>query len=343
MLATNLDRQVDELLDALEHRDEQRFHVALPAIAQTIVQAPPGEVQEALARLANVGDVPDPDDPAQIEATLDRFVGGAPEHGLTERDASMLVQAWFCGEAWVQPVLYLAQRKDVRGILPDRSRLTAATEAVRERSDAAHWLHGLLLVLDDEPLIVLHRATGRGFRLTISGVGDNFQLHTLLAAALIGEESAGKLAGQRRGDRRGLRRRGPDPFRWHRGCFNLTVSRRLAVVCGFYRTCVIDAILIHSPADYVRRPTVPPESPTLGLSHLQFEAMITTARTSATSARNTATGCCGWSAKERRSSWFHCRQRSAVPSTGPSAIAPRGRSCAIRSAVGWTGTRPPVG
>ena len=59
-----------------------------------------------------------------------------------------------------------------------------------------------------------------------------------------------------------------------------TVSRRLSVVVGFYRVCVIDAILEHSPADYVRRPTVPAESPTLGLGHLQFEALITTARKS---------------------------------------------------------------
>lgn len=59
-----------------------------------------------------------------------------------------------------------------------------------------------------------------------------------------------------------------------------TVSRQLSVVVGFYRVCVIDAILEHSPADYVRRPTVPAESPTLGLAHLQFEAMITTARKS---------------------------------------------------------------
>jgi len=36
----------------------------------------------------------------------------------------------------------------------------------------------------------------------------------------------------------------------------------------------------HSPADYVRRPNVPPESPTLGLSHLQFEAMLSAARDS---------------------------------------------------------------
>jgi integrase/recombinase XerD len=60
-----------------------------------------------------------------------------------------------------------------------------------------------------------------------------------------------------------------------------TVSRRLSVVVGFYRICVIDQILPQSPADYVRRPTVPADSPTLGLGHLQFEALITTARLSA--------------------------------------------------------------
>ncbi len=59
-----------------------------------------------------------------------------------------------------------------------------------------------------------------------------------------------------------------------------TISRRVAVVAGFYRTCVIDEVLAHSPAEYVRRPNVPPESPTLGLTHLQFEAMLATARTS---------------------------------------------------------------
>src|SRR5258705_5735774 len=59
-----------------------------------------------------------------------------------------------------------------------------------------------------------------------------------------------------------------------------TGSRRLSVVVGFYRVCVIDGILPRSPADYVRRPTVPAESPTLGLGHLQFEALITTARLS---------------------------------------------------------------
>jgi site-specific recombinase XerD len=59
-----------------------------------------------------------------------------------------------------------------------------------------------------------------------------------------------------------------------------TVSRRLSVVAGFYRTCVIDQVLAHSPAEYVRRPNVPPESPTLGLNHLQSEALLSAARSS---------------------------------------------------------------
>jgi integrase/recombinase XerD len=60
-----------------------------------------------------------------------------------------------------------------------------------------------------------------------------------------------------------------------------TVSRRMSVLAGFYRTCVIDGVLEHSPAESVRRPTVPAESPTLGLSHLQFEALLAASRTSA--------------------------------------------------------------
>jgi site-specific recombinase XerD len=106
-----------------------------------------------------------------------------------------------------------------------------------------------------------------------------------------------------------------------------TVSRRFSVVAGFYRTCVIDNILEHSPAEHVRRPAVPPESPTLGFTHLQFEAMLTAARDSSdpcdfalvamlgllglrifeatgpaspASARNTATGSCECAVKAPR-------------------------------------------
>ena len=59
-----------------------------------------------------------------------------------------------------------------------------------------------------------------------------------------------------------------------------TISRRFSVTAGFYRTCVIDGVLEHSPAEHVRRSSVPAESPTLGFTHLQFEALLTAARES---------------------------------------------------------------
>jgi len=59
-----------------------------------------------------------------------------------------------------------------------------------------------------------------------------------------------------------------------------TASRRFSVAAGFYNTCVIDGLLEHSPAEHVRRPAVPAESPTLGFTHLQFEALLTAGRQS---------------------------------------------------------------
>ena len=59
-----------------------------------------------------------------------------------------------------------------------------------------------------------------------------------------------------------------------------TVSRRISVTAGFDRTCVIDGLLEHSPAEPVRRPSVSAESPTLGFTHLQFEALLTAGRES---------------------------------------------------------------
>jgi hypothetical protein len=147
-----------------------------------------------------------------------------------------------------------------------------------------------------------------------------------------------------------------------------TISRRFSVTAGFYRTCVIDGVLEHSPAEHVRRPKVAAESPTLGFTHLQFKSLLTAARQSPdpcdfalvamlgslacgssrplarispTWARSTAIGCCACAGKAPRSSWFRCRQQSAGPLTGPSPTPPMGRSCPTAEAPGWTGTRPP--
>src|SRR5215469_8840382 len=51
-----------------------------------------------------------------------------------------------------------------------------------------------------------------------------------------------------------------------------TIARRFSVVAGFYRTCVIDGALERSPAEHVRRPAVPAESPTLGVTDRKIMA-----------------------------------------------------------------------
>jgi hypothetical protein len=148
-----------------------------------------------------------------------------------------------------------------------------------------------------------------------------------------------------------------------------TVSRRFSVVAGFYRICVIDGLLEHSPAEHVRRPSVPAESPTLGFTHLQFEALLSAARESpnrhdfplvamlgllglrifeATGPDIADLGeehghrvlrVCG---KGTKASWCRCPHRLGGPSTGRPDLGRPGRSCSTPAAPGWTGTRPPA-
>jgi hypothetical protein len=89
-----------------------------------------------------------------------------------------------------------------------------------------------------------------------------------------------------------------------------TVSRRLSVMTGFYRTCVIDGVLPSSPAEHVRHPNVPPESPTLGLTHLQFEAILTAARLPRTSTTSPSLPCSDCSA---------CGSSKPAPPTSPTS------------------------
>lgn len=52
-------------------------------------------------------------------------------------------------------------------------------------------------VLGDEPVLVLHPEEGKGFEVRISGLADDFQLHTLLADALIDPPEDGWITGRR--------------------------------------------------------------------------------------------------------------------------------------------------
>jgi hypothetical protein len=59
-----------------------------------------------------------------------------------------------------------------------------------------------------------------------------------------------------------------------RGLARATIGRRLSTIAGFYRFAVIDGVIEHSPAEYVRRPKIDTESATLGLDRMELGAFI---------------------------------------------------------------------
>ncbi|MFE6307150.1 hypothetical protein, partial [Nocardiopsis sp. NPDC057823] len=92
------------------------------------------------------------------------------------------------GDAEVRAAL----RHDPRGL----AELQALSSRMRRHVEEFGEVYELLLMAEADRMLVLDRASGRAFRVRFDGVGDNFQLHTLLADALIGPEGRG-VPGQR--------------------------------------------------------------------------------------------------------------------------------------------------
>jgi len=104
--------------------------IVLPVLARRATDAMERAARFAVAYRSVVGDLPEAGDPGQIQSVIARFTNHAAELGMSEREAYGLAEAWFTADEWVQPVLYLAERKEVRTALPERERLTVAAEAV---------------------------------------------------------------------------------------------------------------------------------------------------------------------------------------------------------------------
>ncbi|MGW4493990.1 hypothetical protein [Streptomyces sp. NPDC004376] len=96
--------------------------------------------------------------------------------------------SWVALPQWEMAGVAMLNRAAVRSALTAERRdaLFAALRSVEEVSghDFKCLAHALLVL--DEPLVVLHRPTGTGYAMRMTGIGDNFQLHTLLADVLIG-------------------------------------------------------------------------------------------------------------------------------------------------------------
>ncbi|MCX5372604.1 hypothetical protein [Streptomyces sp. NBC_00103] len=123
-------------------------------------------------------ELPEPDEKIIDDALTARLGGDVYE-------ATRLALAWCSIEEWQPPALAVlcrsaeVRRRHASAILPVCRDLAAL-----ERHDLKCLAYALAVL--EEPLVVLHRPTGTGFEVRIGGIGDNFQLHTLLAHVLVG-------------------------------------------------------------------------------------------------------------------------------------------------------------
>lgn len=91
----------------------------------------------------------------------------------------------------------LSRSKSLRRQLQDDAPLTQAIARLTQLGFEPSCSREMLAILDDEQVVVLHPALARGYVIRIAGIGNNFQLHTLLADALIGDVEQGWLPGER--------------------------------------------------------------------------------------------------------------------------------------------------
>lgn len=138
-----------------------------------------------------------PRDAAVVREILETLRAEARRLGRPEQHVEQVAYSWFSLDDWINPLIAaMASGREFRKAMAWREDVADGAGRLKQRSEGAHWLYGLCRVCDDEPLIALDPTSGRGFRLTMSGVGDNYQLHTLLADRLMRPGHGGLLEGR---------------------------------------------------------------------------------------------------------------------------------------------------
>jgi hypothetical protein len=166
-----LDHATNLLLDAQQFRDACYRRAIQEPLAETVHGSGSGF---------------DPPSP------VDRFGPEIGQRMPREGMAWMMLQRLCLGA-----VAHLSRSPDARRVARSRPDLLEAVEPLEADHADVEWLGRILRVVDDEPLVVIHPERRRGYRVVISGLADNFQLHTLLADRLIGAEEDGLLPGTR--------------------------------------------------------------------------------------------------------------------------------------------------
>jgi hypothetical protein len=130
--------------------------------------------------------LPDREDPSAMRSVAEVMSTAAERARLPATGMAQIAATWFDLEDWLKLMITLMAQREFRAAMADRDKVRDSAAAIAGALQSAGWVHGLSVVLDGEPLVALDHASRRGFHLTMTGIGDNFQLHTLLADRLSG-------------------------------------------------------------------------------------------------------------------------------------------------------------
>ncbi|MBB5430615.1 hypothetical protein HDA36_000699 [Nocardiopsis composta] len=140
---------------------------------------------------------PAPDDvTAESERPVAEYLS-RPEFELPEPEgvAGAATMAWWVSQRYGLAAKTMLNDAGVRAALraePEMlGELTVIARNLSPHIEEYTEVHELLRMAGADRALVLDRASGRGFRVRFDGVADNFQLHVLLADALIGAEGRG--------------------------------------------------------------------------------------------------------------------------------------------------------
>lgn len=140
--------------------------------------------QDVWPRASGGQPLPDQENLSAVHPAIETMTAAAQRCRLPVIGINQVVATWFDLEDWLKLMITLMARSEFRAAMADRDQVRDSAAAIAGELQYADWVYGLSVVLDDEPLVALDHASRRGFHLTMSGVGDNYQLHTLLADRL---------------------------------------------------------------------------------------------------------------------------------------------------------------
>ena len=113
--------------------------------------------------------------------------------GADDPEARAAVLGWWNLPVWEAAVAAVLWDKEVRKALLPRKEFYEVARQVVAITGRGTTMTRALALLDDEPLVVIYRPSLQAFELKMSGIADNFQLHTLLADRLV---SPGHIPGE---------------------------------------------------------------------------------------------------------------------------------------------------